>query len=225
MRLDRIADRLDDFGLAPIEIVDEDDDHPAARATIPRSPPSERTSASFFRLMDSALRVLLASLASIRRFAAGRRGRRGGRRAGGDAHRDRRGHLQPARTDRAGVRRPQRIAAAAVGERFCQWSFLGCPAWMRTPVHGEVFVHYGQIYVASGAGGLSSTLQEAFAGQSGVEALSLMRYATGDVVDASGLLEATKPCGTTAAWARHGPARPRRSWASFARRPGLPNFA
>lgn len=96
---------------------------------------------------------------------------------------------------------------------------------VRRPVHGEVFVHNGQIYVVSGPGGLSSTLQEAFAGQSGVEALSLMRYATGDVVDASGLLEATKPCGSTAAWARHGPARPRRSWTSFARRPGLPNFA
>jgi hypothetical protein len=38
---------------------------------------------------------------------------------------------------------------------------------MRRPVHGEVHVHYGQIYVVSGPGGLAPGLQEAFGGQRG----------------------------------------------------------
>jgi hypothetical protein len=37
---------------------------------------------------------------------------------------------------------------------------------MRRPVHGEVHVHYSQIYVVSGPDGLASGLQEAFGGQS-----------------------------------------------------------
>jgi hypothetical protein len=37
---------------------------------------------------------------------------------------------------------------------------------MRRPVHGEVHVHYSQIYVVSGPDGLAPGLQEAFGGQS-----------------------------------------------------------